>query len=120
MFKGWEIKRDKIRQAMRKLACGGMLQVTFSSIVSVTRFKIPKGRELGEIECPKCGIEDSRQHCKRCYEIEAPKKQKEKEWLNGVDQIMNKICSFNPAKNKELEAKKNKPMKTEEEGTIQI
>ena len=95
------MNREKVRRMMNQLSYDRMLQVTLGSVLGATRFKIPEGRGLGTVACPKCGQLDSWEHCQHCYEVMAPLKGKrtEEECLKEVDCTVNKLCTPNPAKN---------------------
>ena len=83
-----------------------MLQVTFATVIGATRFKILEGRNIAEVKCPKCGQKDSWDHCKTCYQIQAPKAKIEKAWIAEIDRAMNTVCTPDPALNEKMDGTK--------------
>ena len=98
----WGLTRELIRKVLSSLSYDRMLQVTFGSLISATRFKALEGQNIKDVKCPKCGSRDSWDHCKKCYGVQAPTQTKEEAWLEAMDKIMNKLCTPNPALNEKF------------------
>ena len=84
---------------LNSLSYDRILQVTLGTLVSATRFKMLEGSTLKNVKCPNCGDLDSWEHCKTGYNIRVPTHKEEKAWAGEMDQIMNKLCTLNPALN---------------------
>ena len=104
IYMEWDLARETVKKILNALSYDRMLQVTLGSVIGATRFKIPEGKGLGMVACPKCGQLDSWDHCKECYEVTAPVRgnKNEKKWLSEVDSVINKLCTPNPGKNEPL------------------
>ena len=102
IYTEWGLHREKIRRILTALSYDRMLQVTFGTLICATRFKILEGGKMAEVRCPRCGAKDTWDHLQSCYEITIPQHKIEKEWMKAMDDIVNKLCTPNPAHNEIL------------------
>ena len=102
----WSLTRENIKRALHSLSYDRMLQVAFATVIGATRFKLLEGRNLAEVKCPNCGQKDSWEHCKTCYQIQAPRAKTEKAWIAEIDCAMNILRTPNPALNEKADGAK--------------
>ena len=103
------------------MADSRMLQTTLANLIGGTRFKIANKGVLKHTVCPKCNEElDSWRHCAECYGLKISDIHNEKQWLQNIRQLMEKIKTDTPGKYKEAEAEYQWPTgNTREEGNNQ-
>ena len=98
----WHLDREQIRHIMRSLEKDRRLQATFTNLIGATRFKAIEKDKLYITRCPKCKKElDAWERHKKCYEIEAPQKEKggsRQKWGHLIRDFVCKVETRTPAK----------------------
>lgn len=93
------LTREWVRRMLSALSYDRMLQVTLGTPLSATRFKMLEGNKLTNVKCPRCGGRGSWGRCKMRHDIQAPTHKGGKLWMGAMGQIMNRLCTPNPALN---------------------